>query len=84
MPEVEVGHVSDFFAHHVVAGINLTNTLKQGDTIHITGHTTEVEMVVESMQLNNANVSDASAGQAIGIKVPDRVRQEDTVYKVIV
>jgi translation initiation factor IF-2 len=39
---------------------------------------------VESMQLNNANVSNASAGQAIGIKVPDRVRQGDTVYKVIV
>ncbi|MBI4282777.1 MAG: translation elongation factor-like protein [Chloroflexi bacterium] len=82
MPEVEVGHVSDFFAHPVVAGINLTSTLKVGDTIHITGHTTDVEMVVESMQVNNVNVSQASAGQAIGIKVPDRVRRGDTVYKV--
>ena len=83
MPEVEVGHVSDFFAHPVVAGIDLTDTLKLGDTIHISGHTTDVEMVVESMQLNNADVSEASAGQAIGIKVPDRVRRGDTVYKVI-
>ena len=83
MPEVEVGHVSDFFAHPVVAGINLTSTLKIGDTIHIAGHTTDVEMVVESMQVNNVDVSEASAGQAIGIKVPDRVRRGDTVYKVI-
>ncbi len=83
MPEVEVGHVSDFFAHPVVAGIDLTDTLKLGDTIHIAGHTTDLEMVVESMQLNNASVSEASAGQAIGIKVPDRVRRGDTVYKVI-
>ena len=83
MPEVEVGHVSDFFAHPVVAGIDLTDTLKLGDTIHIAGTTTDLEMVVESMQLNNAGVSEASAGQAVGIKVPDRVRRGDTVYKVI-
>ena len=82
MPEVEVGHVSDFFAHPVVAGINLTDALKIGDTIHIAGHTTDVEMVVESMQVDNVDVSEASAGQAIGIKVPDRVRRGDTVYKV--
>ncbi len=84
MPEVEVGHVSEFFAHPVVAGIDLTDTLKLGDTIYIRGHTTDLEMVVESMQLNNTNVSEASAGQAVGIKVPDRVRRGDTVYKVIV
>jgi selenocysteine-specific translation elongation factor len=83
MPEVEVGHVSDFFAHPVVAGIDLTDNLKLGDTIHIVGHTTDVEMVVESMQLYNVEVSEASAGQAVGIKVPDRVRRGDTVYKVI-
>ncbi|MFH1560286.1 MAG: translation elongation factor-like protein [Chloroflexota bacterium] len=83
MPEVEVGHVRDFFARPVVAGIDLTDTLKLGDTIHIAGHTTDVEMVVESMQMNNVNVSEASAGQSVGIKVPDRVRQGDTVYKVV-
>jgi selenocysteine-specific translation elongation factor len=82
MPEVEVGQVSDFFAHPVVAGIELTETLVLGDTIHIVGHTTDVEMVVESMQVHNINVSEAFAGQAIGIKVPDRVRRGDTVYKV--
>jgi selenocysteine-specific translation elongation factor len=39
-------------------------------------------MVVESMQANNVDVSEASTGQAIGIKVPERVRHGDTVYKV--
>jgi len=82
MPEVEVGRVSDFFAHPVVAGIDLIDTVKLGDTIHIVGHTTDVEMVVESMQVSNVHVSEASAGQAIGIKVPDRVRHGDTVYRV--
>ncbi|MDP6102201.1 MAG: translation elongation factor-like protein [Dehalococcoidia bacterium] len=82
MPEIEVGHVSDFFSHPVVAGIDLTGTVKLGDTIHIVGHTTDLEMVVESMQANNVDVSEASTGQAIGIKVPERVRHGDTVYKV--
>ena len=82
MPEVEVGQVNDFFARPVVAGIALTGTLKVGDNIHIKGHTTNLEFTVESMQINNVNVTEGKAGDAIGIKVPDRVRPGDHVYKV--
>ena len=83
MPEVEVGRVSHFFSHPVVAGIDLTAPLKVGDSIHILGHTTDMELVVESMQMNNADVQEAGAGAEIGIKVPDRVRDGDKVYKVV-
>ncbi len=83
MPEVEIGTVDDFFAQPVVAGIGLRGALKVGDTIHIKGHTTDMEMVVESMQINNVNVTEAATGQAIGVKVPDRVRRGDKVYKII-
>ncbi len=83
MPEEAVGKVSDFFARPVVAGIEMTGKLKVGDTIHITGHTTDIEMVLDSMQINNANVSEAKPGDSVGIKVPDRVRRGDTIYKVI-
>ena len=82
MPEVEIGHVSDFFARPVVAGITLTGTLKVGDKLHIKGHTTDIELIVESMQVNNINVTEGKTGDAIGIKVPDRVRAGDHVYKV--
>ena len=82
MPEEAVGKVEDFFARPVVAGIDMTGTLKVGDKIHIAGHTTDIEMVVESMQINNANVTEAKKGDSVGIKVPDRVRRGDTVYKV--
>jgi len=82
MPEKEIGKVSDFFAKPVVAGIELTAPLKQGDRIHILGHTTDMEMTVESMQINNVNVQEAKAGDSVGIKVDDRVRRGDTVYKV--
>ena len=82
MPEIEIGKVSDFFARPVVAGIELTAPLKVGDKIHITGHTTDMEITVESMQINNVNVQEGKAGDAVGIKVSDRVRRGDKIYKV--
>lgn len=82
MPEKEIGKVSDFFAYPVVAGIELTGTLKMGDKIHIKGHTTDLELVVDSVQINHANVSAAKAGDSIGVKITDRVRSGDKVYKV--
>jgi len=83
MPEVEIGVVSNFFAKPVVAGIDLSAPLRVGDRIHIKGHTTDLELVVESMQIQNVNVEEAKAGDAIGVKVPDRVRKGDRVYKII-
>ena len=82
MAEEVVGKVTDFFARPVVAGIELAATLKAGDRIHITGHTTDLELVVDSMQINNVTVEQAKAGDLIGIKVSDRVRRGDTVHKV--
>ncbi len=83
MPEEVIGKVTDFFARPVVAGIELTGTIKVGDKIHIKGHTTDMELAVDSMQINNVNVEEAKAGDNIGIKVSDRVRRGDTIYKVI-
>ena len=82
MPEVEIGTVSDFFAKPVVAGIQLTAPLKVGDKIRIKGHTTDLQLTVDSMQINNQNVSEAKIGDAVGIKLPDRVRRGDSVWKV--
>jgi len=82
MPEELIGEVTDFFARPVVAGIELTATLKVGDKIHIKGHTTDMEFIVDSMQINNVDVAQAKAGDSVGIKVSERVRSGDTVYKV--
>ena len=82
MPEEVVGEVSDFFARPVVAGIELTAPLMLGDTIHVKGHTTDLEFIVDSMQINNENVKEAKAGDSVGIKVSDRVRRGDIIYKI--
>ena len=82
MPEVVIGKVGDFFARPVVAGIDLTGTLKLGDKIHIKGHTTDMELTVDSMQIDNVNVEEAKAGDSVGVKISDRARRGDTVYLV--
>ncbi len=83
MSEEVIGTVSDFFAHPVVAAIELTAALKVGDKIRIKGHTTDLELNVDSMQIENEPVQEAKAGDSIGVKVPERVRGGDTVYKIV-
>jgi len=82
MAEELIGKVEDFFARPVVAGIGLTASLKVGDRIRIKGHTTDLELTIGSMQIDNADVTEADAGDSIGVKVPDRVRAGDSVYKI--
>ncbi len=57
--------------------------LKVGDTIHIHGHTTDITQVVDSMQIERVNVSEAGPGDSVGIKVVDRCRGGDHVFKVV-
>jgi hypothetical protein len=39
-------------------------------------------MTVDSMQIDNLNVTEANAGVAVGIKLPDRARKGDIVFIV--
>ncbi len=84
MPEVEIGKVSDFFKKPVVAGIDLTAPLKIGEKIHVKGHTTDQELTVQSMQIDNREIKEAKAGDSVGVKIRDRVRHGDLVYKITV
>ena len=81
--EEEIGRVRDYFARISVAGIELTGKLKVGDTIHIHGHTTDITQVVDSMQVEHASVQEAGPGDSVGIKMVDRCRGGDHVYKVV-
>jgi len=83
MEEKKVGEVIKFFGKIGVAAIRITEgSLKVGDKIHIVGHTTDVSQTVDSVQVENKNVQEAGVGADIGIKVKDRVREHDTVYRV--
>ncbi len=84
MPEEKVGEVIKFFSKASVAAIKvMEGTLKVGDRIKIKGHTTDFEDQVRSMQIENQPVEKADPGQLIGIKVKDRVREKDIVWKIV-
>lgn len=82
MAEKEIGTVIHYWTQIGVAGIDLSDTLRVGDTIHISGTTTDFTTTVQSMQEEKKSLEEAGAGQSIGIKVPERARAGDTVYKV--
>ncbi len=77
-----VGRVSHYFTHISVAVIELTAPLRVGDRIRVQGATTNFEQPISSMQIEHAVVQEAGAGDSVGLKVRDRVRQGDTVYRL--
>ena len=83
MGEEAIGKVTDYFAKIGVAGIQVTSgSLGVGEAIRIKGHTTDLTLTVDSIQVEHQAVQRAVAGQTIGIRVQDRVRRGDTVLKV--
>jgi len=80
---VNVGRVIHFYPRISVAIVELTSKLSVGDRIVIRGASTNFEQIVESMQIQHKNVESAEAGQLIGLRVEQRVREKDIVYKKI-
>jgi len=77
-----IGTVTHYFGKISVGAIELTEALRVGDTIRIQGHTTDLTMTVDSMQVENQPVQEAKAGEVVGIKVPDHVREGDRVCRL--
>ena len=82
--EEQVGVVAKYFAKPGVAAIKVTGgVIKKGELLRFKGHTTSFTEEVTSMQVDNQPVEEARPGDFIGLKVKERVRESDTVYKVI-
>ncbi|HOF02801.1 MAG TPA: EF-Tu/IF-2/RF-3 family GTPase [Atribacterota bacterium] len=78
-----IGHVVSYFAKIGVAAIEIEEgEIKVGDTLYFSGHTTDFEQQIASLQIDRNAVDSARAGDSVGIKVRDRVRDGDEVYKV--
>ena len=83
MVEEKIGVVEHFFAKVSVAAIRITGgELHVGNTIHFVGAHTDYTQRIESMEINRNPVETVRAGDDVGIKVGDRVREHDVVYKV--
>lgn len=84
MVEEKIGVVEHFFNKVSVAAIKMTDgELKVGDTIHIVGATTDFTQKVDRIEINRQPIEVAKPGDEIGIKVNERVREKDTVYKIV-
>lgn len=78
---VETGKVFKYFKKPGAAAVELSDDLEIGDVIVIKGATTDFEQKVESMQIEGEPIQKGREGQAVGIKVKERVRPNDMVYK---
>lgn len=83
MVEEKIGIVEHFFSKINVAAIKITDgELKIGDIIHFVGAHTDFTHSVDHMEIDRSAVEIAKTGDAIGIKVIDKVREHDIVYKI--
>ncbi len=78
----QIGVITRYFHKIGVAAIMLEDTLNVGSKISIEGATTNLEMIVNSMQVDRAEIETGAKGQEIVIKVSERVREKDIVYLV--
>ncbi|MCX8110392.1 MAG: EF-Tu/IF-2/RF-3 family GTPase [Syntrophorhabdaceae bacterium] len=81
MEEKEIGKVVRYFSKIGIAAIRITQgELKIGDKIRIKGSSTDFDQIVESMQIEHQFVEKAEAGNDVGIKVKEKVRENDKIY----
>jgi putative protease len=77
-----IGKISHYFGHIGVAVIELSDKLKEGDTIRIVGGETDFTQTVESMEVDHKKIKEAKKGDSVGLKVDEKVREDYRVFKV--
>ena len=77
-----IGRVTHYFSKIGVAVIELSDTLKVGDTIRIVGGETDFTQTIESMEIEHEKINEAKAKDSIGLKVAQKVREGYKVYKI--
>jgi putative protease len=78
-----VGKVSHYYGKIGVAVVELMDEIKVGDEISIEGATTNFRQIVDSMEIEHKQIKAAKAGDSIGLKVIEKVRDGDSVFKII-
>lgn len=76
-----VGVVIHYFDKVQVAVLRLSSGLRQGDRLHFHGAHTDFEQAAASLQVDHAAVTEAGAGTEVAVKVDQRVRRGDGVFR---
>jgi len=83
MREQEVGVVTHYWTSLGVAGVHLTAPLDVGDLVHVTGHTSDFEQPVGSIEIEHHRIAHADAGADVGLRVTEHAREHDRIYKLV-
>ncbi len=80
--EKKIGKVTHYYEKIGVAAIELQDdVVHPGDHLHIVGHTTDADVMVESIELEHRPLNEAHPGQNVGVRIHEHVREHDDVYK---
>lgn len=77
-----IGKVTHYYSKIYVAIVELDDDLQHGDEISIEGAQTNIQQIADSMQIEHEPVQMAHKGDAVGLKVKDKVRPGDVVYRI--
>lgn len=82
MAEDRIGTITHYFGKPEVGVIKLEADIRVGDVLRFRGHTTDFEQPISSMEVEHGAVEEAGAGMEVAVKVRERVRQGDEVFRV--
>ncbi|MCL5438772.1 MAG: hypothetical protein M1268_02155 [Patescibacteria group bacterium] len=80
MDKDALGKVTHYYDKVGVAIIKLTKPLKVGDKIKFVKGDNTFEQVVESMQVEHAQIEAGKSGDEVGIKINQKAKEGTLVY----
>ena len=81
MSEELIGEVTHYFSRAGVAVLNIKSPVRNGEWIRVRGNTTDLRQRIDSMEIDRQPIEEAKPGDDVGLKVADRVRVGDSVYR---
>lgn len=78
----KIGEVTHYFGKVEAAIVKITKgPLQLGDEVYIKGRRTDFKQKVTSMQIDHTGIETAQKGDEIGMRVKERVCENDSVFK---
>lgn len=83
MSKEYVGEVTHYYNRVGVAVLDLVEPVSLGDRVLIKGYSSDFVQQVRSLQIDLEAIEIAQPGQDVAMKVDERVRRGDKVYKIL-
>ncbi|MBI4050483.1 MAG: hypothetical protein HY396_00705 [Candidatus Doudnabacteria bacterium] len=78
--EKNIGKVTHYYSKAQVAIIELVEGLKVGQVVHFKGAHDDFSQEVKEMQYEHQQISEGKSGQQVGVKVEQKVHENDQVF----